>query len=64
MAPSRDTPATSLHRFPRPAAAKVLRPSMTPKDESISSPARIMIKLSQKPKPMAGRPTAVMTVSS
>jgi len=50
----RPRPNTSEVKFPRPAAAKEDNPKVTPRDASIDSPARIMMKLSMKPKPTIG----------
>mmetsp|Transcript_24452 Transcript_24452/g.65279 ORF Transcript_24452/g.65279 Transcript_24452/m.65279 type:complete len:286 (-) Transcript_24452:46-903(-) len=54
MAPPNVTPATSLQIWPQAAAAKVLRPRVTPRVRSIAFPAWIMTVLSMNPKPTMG----------
>mmetsp|Transcript_23557 Transcript_23557/g.89479 ORF Transcript_23557/g.89479 Transcript_23557/m.89479 type:complete len:360 (-) Transcript_23557:218-1297(-) len=61
MKPSNPVPITSLTRLPRPAAAMVDRPILTPKNASISVPATSMMKLSVKPNATAGMPAASAT---
>mmetsp|Transcript_4611 Transcript_4611/g.10119 ORF Transcript_4611/g.10119 Transcript_4611/m.10119 type:complete len:215 (+) Transcript_4611:534-1178(+) len=56
IGPAVARPITSEIMLPMPAAHMVVRPKWKHMVASIKSPARIMMKLSMKPKPIIGKP--------